>query len=84
MLVFVLVGPWAGAEHWLWALAMRWGIITQTADVTTVALIQPLHGLTFALFHLGYASLRILSRAASPVWRRRFMGPSELAVQRTC
>ena len=64
--------------------AMRWGIMTQTADVTTVALIQPLHGLTFALFHLGYASLRILSRAASPVWRRRFMGPSELAVQRTC
>ena len=54
MLVFVLVGPWAGAEHWLWALAMRWGIMTQTADVTTLALIQPLHGLTFALFHLGY------------------------------
>ena len=55
MLVFVLVGPWAGAEHWLWALAttMRWGIMAQTADVTTVALIEPLHGLTFALFHLG-------------------------------
>ena len=36
------------------AAAMRWGIMAQTADVTTLALIEPLHGLTFALFHLGY------------------------------
>ena len=35
------------------AAAMRWGIMAQTADVTTLALIEPLHGLTFALFHLG-------------------------------
>ena len=27
--------------------------MAQTADVTTLALIEPLHGLTFALFHLG-------------------------------
>ena len=36
------------------AATMRWGIMAQTADVTTLALIEPLHGLTFALFHLGY------------------------------
>jgi hypothetical protein len=36
------------------AAAMRWLIMAQTADVTTLALIEPLHGLTFALFHLGY------------------------------
>jgi PPP family 3-phenylpropionic acid transporter len=27
--------------------------MAQTADVTILALIEPLHGLTFALFHLG-------------------------------
>ena len=37
------------------AATMRWGIMAQTADVTTLALIEPLHGLTFALFHLAGA-----------------------------
>jgi PPP family 3-phenylpropionic acid transporter len=32
---------------------VRWGVMAQTADVTTLAIIEPLHGLTFALFHLG-------------------------------
>jgi PPP family 3-phenylpropionic acid transporter len=32
---------------------MRWGVMAQTTDVTALALIEPLHGLTFALFHLG-------------------------------
>ena len=61
MLVFVLLGPWllailgrSGAlALGAGAAAMRWGIMAQTADVTALALIEPLHGLTFALFHLG-------------------------------
>ena len=61
VLVFVLLGPWllailgrSGAlALGAGAAAMRWGIMAQTADVTTLALIEPLHGLTFALFHLG-------------------------------
>ena len=91
VLVFVLLGPWllailgrSGAlALGAGAAAMRWGVMAQTADVTTLALIEPLHGLTFALFHLG--CMRIIAdtvRAASPGWRRRFMGPSELAGQR--
>ena len=35
------------------AAVVRWGVMAQTADVTTLAIIEPLHGLTFALFHLG-------------------------------
>jgi MFS transporter, PPP family, 3-phenylpropionic acid transporter len=61
VLVFVLLGPWllailgrSGAlALGAGAAAMRWGIMAQTADVSTLALIEPLHGLTFALFHLG-------------------------------
>jgi MFS transporter, PPP family, 3-phenylpropionic acid transporter len=61
VLVFVLLGPWllailgrSGAlALGAGAAAMRWGIMAQTADVTALALIEPLHGLTFALFHLG-------------------------------
>ena len=35
------------------AAVVRWGVMAQTADVTALALVEPLHGLTFALFHLG-------------------------------
>jgi MFS transporter, PPP family, 3-phenylpropionic acid transporter len=35
------------------AAVVRWGVMAQTADVTILALIEPLHGLSFALFHLG-------------------------------
>ena len=44
---------------------MRWGIMAQTADVTTVALIEPLHGLTFALV--------TVRRAMKPVKIKRFL-----------
>jgi len=43
---------------------LRWGVMAQTADVAAVALVQPLHGLTFALFHL--ACMRVLARTVPP------------------
>ena len=67
VLVFLLVGPWLlhvlGRTGTLFlgagAAVARWGILAQTADVTALAAIEPLHGLTFALFHLG--CMRIIS-----------------------
>ena len=61
VLVFVLLGPWllsllgrSGAlALGAGAAVVRWGVLAQTADVTILALIEPLHGFTFALFHLG-------------------------------
>jgi PPP family 3-phenylpropionic acid transporter len=38
---------------------MRWAVLAQTADVTALGLVQPLHGFTFALLHL--ASMRIIT-----------------------
>jgi PPP family 3-phenylpropionic acid transporter len=32
---------------------VRWGVLAKTTDVAALAAIEPLHGLTFALFHLG-------------------------------
>jgi PPP family 3-phenylpropionic acid transporter len=65
--VFVVFGPWLldvlgtsgslalGAS----AAVVRWGVMAQTANVTALAAIEPLHGLTFALFHL--ACMRIIA-----------------------
>jgi MFS transporter, PPP family, 3-phenylpropionic acid transporter len=61
VLVFLLVGPWLlkvlGSTGALvlgaGAAVARWGVLAQTAHVTALAVIEPLHGLTFALFHLG-------------------------------
>src|SRR5271166_2106176 len=61
VLVFLLLGPWllqaVGRTGALGlaagAAVVRWGVLAQTADVTALAAIEPLHGLTFALFHLG-------------------------------
>jgi PPP family 3-phenylpropionic acid transporter len=39
--------------------AVRWGVMAQTVDVAALALVQPLHGLTFALLHL--ACMRIIA-----------------------
>jgi hypothetical protein len=38
---------------------VRWAVMAQTVDVTALALIQPLHGFTFALLYL--ASMRIIA-----------------------
>jgi PPP family 3-phenylpropionic acid transporter len=65
--VFILLGPWLlrvlGRTGAL-ALAagagvVRWGAMAQSAEVAVLAAIQPLHGLTFALFHL--ACMRIIA-----------------------
>ena len=64
VLVFTLVGPWLldriGAG---WALALaaaagtvRWGAAALTAAFPVMILVEPLHGLTFALMHLACVS----------------------------
>jgi MFS transporter, PPP family, 3-phenylpropionic acid transporter len=72
VVVFFLVGPWllqrlspAGAIL-LAALtgAARWLVSALTLDVTAIVLIQPLHGVTFALLHL--ACMRLLAIHVPP------------------
>jgi PPP family 3-phenylpropionic acid transporter len=68
VLVFFVIGP--AAVAWLTpagALAvaavagmLRWTVVAQTADVLALALVQPLHGITFALLHL--ACMRLMVR----------------------
>jgi MFS transporter, PPP family, 3-phenylpropionic acid transporter len=38
---------------------VRWGVMAQTTEVAALALVQPLHGFTFALLHL--ASMRLIT-----------------------
>jgi PPP family 3-phenylpropionic acid transporter len=66
--VFFLIGPWllarlipAGAiAIAAIAGAVRWLVAAMTVDVGALLLIQPLHGLTFALLHL--ACMRLLAQ----------------------
>jgi PPP family 3-phenylpropionic acid transporter len=66
VLVFILVGPkllgLLGPAGSLAAAAiagmLRWGVMAQTTDEIALALVQPLHGLTFALLHL--ACMRVI------------------------
>ena len=44
--------------------AVRWIIMAHTADIVALALVQPLHGLTFALLHL--ACMRLLAAIVPP------------------
>jgi PPP family 3-phenylpropionic acid transporter len=39
---------------------LRWTVVAQTTDVIALALVQPLHGITFALLHL--ACMRLIAR----------------------
>ncbi len=68
VLVFFVIGPAlvtrltpAGALA-VAALAgmLRWAVMAQTTEVIALALVQPLHGITFALLHL--ACMRVLAR----------------------
>jgi len=68
VLVFFVIGPAlvtrltpAGALA-IAALAgmLRWAVMAQTTDVIALALVQPLHGITFALLHL--ACMRLIAR----------------------
>jgi PPP family 3-phenylpropionic acid transporter len=72
VLVFFVIGPAlvtrltaAGAAASA-ALAgmLRWAVMAQTTDVLALALVQPLHGITFALLHL--ACMRLIARAVPP------------------
>jgi PPP family 3-phenylpropionic acid transporter len=68
VLVFFVIGPAlvtrltpAGALA-VAALAgtLRWAVAAHTTDVIALALVQPLHGITFALLHL--ACMRLIAR----------------------
>jgi PPP family 3-phenylpropionic acid transporter len=68
VLVFFVIGPTlvtrltpAGAAA-VAALAglLRWAVMAQTTDVMALALVQPLHGITFALLHL--ACMRLMKQ----------------------
>jgi PPP family 3-phenylpropionic acid transporter len=39
---------------------LRWAVMAQTTDVAALALVQPLHGITFALLHL--ACMRLIAQ----------------------
>ena len=43
---------------------VRWAAMAQSVDVLVLAVVQPLHGCTFALLHL--ACMRIIARVAPP------------------
>jgi len=68
VLVFFVIGPAAvtfltpAGSLAVAALAgiLRWTVMAQTTDLLALALVQPLHGITFALLHL--ACMRLLSR----------------------
>jgi PPP family 3-phenylpropionic acid transporter len=72
VLVFFALGPMMvnrlGPAGALMAAAaagmMRWAVMATSADVWVLALIQPLHGITFALLHL--ACMRLIARLAPP------------------
>jgi PPP family 3-phenylpropionic acid transporter len=72
VLVFFVIGPAlvtrltpAGAIAVSAAAGvLRWAVMAQTADVTALALVQPLHGLTFALLHLS--CMRLIARTVPP------------------
>lgn len=70
--VFFVIGPWLLARlqpaHAMAIAALagaaRWLISALTVDLSALVLIQPLHGVTFALLHL--ACMRILAARVPP------------------
>ena len=69
VVVFFLLGPSLVTRlgaHGVMALAataglLRWVVVASTTAVTALAIVQPLHGLTFAALHL--ACMRVISAA---------------------
>src|SRR6516225_3115929 len=67
VLVFLLIGatllrvlnPTGALALAAFCGLVRWGVMAQTTEVAALALVQPLHGFTFALLHL--ASMRIIT-----------------------
>jgi MFS transporter, PPP family, 3-phenylpropionic acid transporter len=72
VIVFFLVGPWlldrlgARAAAVLAAVAgiIRWSVMGFTNSVLLLSVLQPLHGLTFALLHL--ACMRVMGNVVPP------------------
>ncbi len=52
------IGPANAAMLAAGAGVVRWSVLGATAQIVPLALVEPLHGLTFALFHL--ASMRLI------------------------
>jgi PPP family 3-phenylpropionic acid transporter len=67
VLVFLLIGatllrvlnPTGALALAAFCGLVRWGVMAQTTEVAALALVQPLHGFTFALLHL--ATMRIIT-----------------------
>src|SRR5205807_1887351 len=72
VLVFLAVGPWllrqvgplVGIAIGAVAAVVRWTVMAQTSSIAALAVIEPLHGLSFALFHLS--CMRVLVAIVSP------------------
>jgi PPP family 3-phenylpropionic acid transporter len=72
VVVFVVIGPRLIdriGPSWAMMLAastgaVRWSVMAVTADVVAMSLIEPLHGLSFALLHL--ACMRLLGEMVPP------------------
>jgi PPP family 3-phenylpropionic acid transporter len=72
VVVFFLIGPWlvarlgpAGVAALASAAgALRWVVMALATNVAILALVQPLHGLTFAALHL--ACMRLLPTLVPP------------------
>lgn len=58
------MGPAVAAAVAAVAGILRWTVMALTTDLSMLALVQPLHGLTFALLHL--AGMRILTQSVPP------------------
>jgi PPP family 3-phenylpropionic acid transporter len=58
------IGPAAAAAIAAMAGILRWSVMALTTDLSALAMVQPLHGLTFALLHL--ACMRILTQSVPP------------------
>jgi PPP family 3-phenylpropionic acid transporter len=63
-LIIRRLGPNGAAAIAVVAGVVRWIVMSQTTDLTAVALVQPLHGATFALLHL--ACMRVIGQAVPP------------------
>jgi MFS transporter, PPP family, 3-phenylpropionic acid transporter len=58
------LGPAGTAALAAFAGLVRWVVMAQTTEVIALALVQPLHGLTFAAFHL--AAMRLIVGIVPP------------------
>jgi PPP family 3-phenylpropionic acid transporter len=72
VVIFFLFGPsllnrlgvWRAMALTAAAGAVRWIVVAMSTDIAALALVQPLHGLTFALTHL--ASMRLIGATVPP------------------